>query len=232
MARDLITFETRPEAIAFTSGLVEGALLRALDTSQRASLLLSGGSTPGPAYSRLSRADLDWHRVDVGLVDERWVEPEDPRSNAGLITKTLLQERAAKARFHLMKTADDTPFEGVDGAALAYDAFAAEPDVIVLGMGTDGHTASWFPGAEGLDEAMNPEAPYTVAGIDATGAPVAGDMPHRMTLTAKSIANARLAILLITGEDKRAVLENRDANLPIHYAEQILGDRLKEVWAP
>lgn len=225
-------FDSRDEAVAFVAGLVEGNLRRALSNKARASLLLSGGSTPGPVFQQLSQAVLDWDRVDVGLVDERWVEPDDPRSNAGLITKTLLQGPASAARLHLMKTADSTPFEGVDGVAIAYDEIALQADIVLLGMGNDGHTASWFPGATGLDEAMSRESPHTVAGIDATGAPVAGDMPYRMTLTARAIAGARFAILYITGEEKRAVLEDRAANLPIHHAERILGSRLKEVWAP
>lgn len=225
-------FDSRQEAVAFVAGLIEGSLRRALNDKARASLLLSGGSTPGPVFQQLSQSMLDWARVDVGLVDERWVEPDDPHSNAGLITKTLLQGPASAARLHLMKTADATPFEGVNGVATVYDDFAAEADIILLGMGGDGHTASWFPGAVGLDEAMNPEAVSTVAGIDATGAPVAGDMPHRMTITARAMAGARFAILFITGAEKRAVLEDRAANLPIHHAELILGSRLKEVWAP
>ena len=79
---------------------------------------------------------------------------------------------------------------------------------------------------------MDVNIPTPVAAIDATGAPVAGDMPHRMTITAWMLDGAALAILYITGEDKRAVLENRAADLPIHHAERLLGDRLKEVWAP
>ena len=229
---DFTAFDSRGEAVAFAAGLVEGTLRRALAQQKRASLLLSGGSTPGPVYERLSRSGLDWSRVDVGLVDERWVEPEDPRSNAGLVTRTLLQGPARTASLHLMKTADETPFEGVDGVALAYDSFAAEADVVVLGMGNDGHTASWFPGARGLDEAMSLEAASSVAGIDATGASVAGGMPHRMTLTARAIAGAKLALLLVTGEEKRSVLEKRGADLPVHHAERILNNRLKEVWSP
>lgn len=226
-------FASRDVAADHIATLIEGALRAQLATFGQAGLLVSGGSTPAPIFERLAKTDLPWGDiVHVGLVDERWVEADDPRSNAGLVQRSLLTGYAATAEFIPMKTPAATPEEAVADIAEIYENFGSLGPVILLGMGPDGHTASWFPGATGLETAMDVQNTVPVAAIDATGAPVAGDMPHRMTITAWMLDGAALAILYITGEDKRAVLENRDANLPIHHAERLLGDRLKEVWAP
>lgn len=226
-------FDTREAAAAHVAALLEGALRADVgaDTALT-TLFVSGGSTPAPVFQHLSCADLAWGDVTVGLVDERWVEADDPRSNAGLVRGKLLTDRAAAARFIAMKTSVADPFSAVAEIEALYAPHFARPPIILLGMGADGHTASWFPGASGLEVAMEADQERYVAAIDAAGAPVAGDMPHRMTLTARAIATASLAILHITGQEKRAVLEHRDANLPIHHAERLLGPRLKTVWSP
>ena len=226
-------FASRDEAADHVAALLEGALRNEIGSGTTlTTLLVSGGSTPGPVFERLSQADLDWSEVSVGLVDERWVDEEDPRSNAGLVKRTLLTGKAQAARFLPMKTRHPSAGEAVRAVDDLYLPHFSLRPIILLGMGPDGHTASWFPGAQGLEAAMAVDQDPYVAAIDATGAPVAGDMPHRMTLTGQAIATAGFAILYITGEEKRAVLEDRAANLPIHYAERILGSRLKEVWAP
>ncbi len=226
-------FETREAAAAHVAALLEGALRFELELAGYVSLLVSGGSTPGPVFERLSMADLDWQWVSVGLVDERWVDEDDPRSNAALVKRTLLRGPAAAAKFTGMKTAHSDPFAAAASANEAYLSFFTTRPVMLLGMGGDGHTASWFPGAEGLETAMADvdDGPF-VAAIDATGAPVAGDMPHRMTLTGSAFASAALTVLYITGDDKRAVLQDTTGDLPIHHAERLLGTSLKEVWAP
>lgn len=232
MTGTLRTFPSRPEAELFIAGLVEGVLRLQLEHDVHAGLLLSGGSTPGPVYERLSRADLDWTRVDVGLVDERWVEQSDARSNAGLLARTLFQNQAASAYFLPMKTPDETPAAGAGKLQGRYGRLLDLGPLILLGMGTDGHTASWFPGIDSLETVMDPDNSDAVAPIDASGSPVAGDMPHRVTVTGRALEAASIAVLYITGEEKRAVFENRRAGHPIHVAEEILGDRLVGVWAP
>ncbi|MCI4643170.1 MAG: 6-phosphogluconolactonase [Hyphomonadaceae bacterium] len=224
--------DSREAAADHIAYLLEGALRAQLTLQGRASLLLSGGSTPGPVFDRLATVELNWSAVTVGLVDERWVPDELGGSNAALLRQTLLTGRAEAARFVPMYNGAASPAEGLVEAEAAYAPLFEVPPLVLLGMGPDGHTASWFPGAKGLVEALDTGHSHMLAAIDATGAPVAGDMPHRMTVTAAAIARACFAVLYITGEEKRAVLENTGANLPIHHAERVLGDKLKEVWAP
>ncbi|MEO0466729.1 MAG: 6-phosphogluconolactonase [Pseudomonadota bacterium] len=229
----LKAFEARDDAANHVATLMTGALAQQLASNGSASLLLSGGSSPGPVFDRLSTTDIDWANVSVGLVDERWVPEEDPRSNAALVRKSLLQGKAASAAFTPMyTTASGTLAEAAPGVDAAYVPLCDGAPVVLLGMGPDGHTASWFPGASGLDAAMDPDGDVFVSAIDATGAAVAGDMPHRMTITARTLLGAGLIVLYITGQEKRSVLDARDANLPIHFAERLLGDRLMKVWAP
>ena len=232
MLPTLRQFDSRHEAELHVAALIEGVLRLQLEQDVHAGLLLSGGSTPGPVYERLSRVDIDWTRVDVGLVDERWVDAGDPRSNAGLLSRTLFQNRAASAYFLPMKTEDETPTAGAAQIEKRYARHLDLGPLVVLGMGADGHTASWFPHLDGLDAVMDADTSQAVAAVDATGSPVAGDMPHRLTVTGRALESASVVVLYITGEEKRQVLENREAKLPIHVAEDILGDRLTEVWAP
>ena len=229
----LVTFDARDSASTYVAAVIEGALVQQLVASGKASLLLSGGSTPGPVMERLSVSELDWSNVVTGLVDERWVPLDDPRSNAGLVRRHLLQNRAAASAFLPMYTdAASTLSEAAPMIDAAYAPLIGMNPVTLLGMGPDGHTASWFPGVSGLEAVMESDESAYVLDIDATGAPVAGDMPYRMTITAAALARAGLTVLYITGEEKRAVLEAKDEDLPIHHAERILGHRLIKVWAP
>ena len=127
------------EQWAMASVAAIAAVLRHdLELRERARLLVSGGSTPAPVYQLLSKAPLDWHRVDIALVDERWLQPDDPDSNARLVRETLLQNRAAEARFETLTR----PGRGIEEAVNAANMHAKQtPTLVLLGMGEDGHTA-------------------------------------------------------------------------------------------
>ena len=154
---------------------MEITLREALNTRGHASLMVSGGNSPKPLYELLSKADLDWANVTVSLVDERWVEPGQTGSNEDFIRQTLIQNKAKNARFFGLKTPHISVDAGLSEAEARFEHVQMPFDICVMGMGTDGHTASWFPNAVGLSEALSLKNKNVLCAIDAGGAPVAGD---------------------------------------------------------
>ncbi|MEO1101663.1 MAG: 6-phosphogluconolactonase [Pseudomonadota bacterium] len=233
----LTEFGARETASNAMAVMLARTLADAIEAKGKASLMVSGGSTPGPAYKSLSHCELDWASVTIGLVDERWVPPCDPASNERLVRETLLQDRASAAAFLSMKTDDPVPSIAVAAVAARY-ATALDFDAITLGMGPDGHTASWFPGAKGAAEAMSPQNRQMVAAINADESEVAGEHALRITLTATAINTASVACLLLFGDDKRRVFEAAAAasfdetGFPVSQAITDLSDRLHVYWAP
>jgi 6-phosphogluconolactonase len=198
--------ETYPDGPALAEAAADamaGRLVEALRTHGRAGLVATGGRSPGPIYDRLSMTTaLDWTRVVVTLSDERCVPADDPASNARLVRERLLTNAGAKA--HLLPLWPEP-----EPAALA----ALAPfDVVMLGMGEDGHIASLIPGDPGLEGAYaTPDLTRLVpAGLGKP--PVA-----RITLTLSAIMNARAIFLLVAGEAKRGVIERALAgeDLPV-----------------
>lgn len=184
------------------SGRIAADLQDALEARGAATLAVSGGSTPAPLFAALSRRMLDWARVTVTLVDERWVDEKHPDSNARLVREGLLRGAAGGSHFVGLKTAAASPFEAEADVARRLAPFAHAIDVVVLGMGEDGHIASFFPGADTLDRALDPQGQ---APCVAVAPPVA---PHpRMTLSLPVLQRARHRYLHIVGPAKRAVLE-------------------------
>ena len=206
-----------------------------LDAHGEALVLLSGGNTPRPVYRALARIDLDWSRVHVGLVDERWTAPDGPGSNARLVRESLLTGHAAKASFVPLFTRLDDADRAATEASRAFAALALVPSAIVFGMGDDGHTASLFARSGGMDHALATDEAYVV--IDALGCDEAGHWPTRITLTPSVFAQARTRLLLIHGATKRHVLERALAGddvreLPIRSVVQSGGSPLQVFWHP
>lgn len=165
-----------------------------------ASLAVAGGTTPGPVYDVLCAADLDWGRVHVFPTDERWVAQDHPRSNGRLITERLIVNRAGSARFLPFYANAETP-EQVLPEIEAMLVPELPISVLVLGMGEDMHTASLFPGAAGLEAALEPDAP-----VLAVLRPETVPEP-RVSLTARVLDGAMSKHLIIYGAAKRAALE-------------------------
>lgn len=186
-----------------------------LQTQPQALLLLSGGSTPEPVYRALAAHALDWPRLIVALVDERFVPPDSPGSNGRLLAAVFAHGAAAAATlWPLVEPGLSLP-ACVEHANARVAAAGLLPSAVVFGMGEDGHTASLFPGAAGLAAALDASDAYVA--LDASGCPVAGAYPQRITLTPAGWRAAHARLLLIRGERKRAVFER---SLAAGVAEQ------------
>lgn len=178
----------------------------ALRGKERVTLCVPGGTTPGPIFDTLSDVALDWGRVVVFLSDERWVPEDHERSNARLVRQRLLRNRAAAATFLPLHADAPQPEDVIDDLAQAIEPHLPI-DVLLLGMGADMHTASLFPGADRLSDALADDAPVLVP-MRAPGAP-----EPRVTLSAPVLAGAMHTHVVITGQDKREALE-RALKLP------------------
>lgn len=203
------------------AGFILSGLEEATQAHGQASLFLSGGSTPGPIYERLSESAFDWNKVNIGLVDERWVGEKDKGSTAALLRRTLLRNAATSANFVPLKTKHKTPQIGQDTAQHNYKGLFKVPSMAVLGMGTDGHICSWFAEAAGLNQAVNPDNPAFVQAITAQQTEATGTYLHRMTLTLSALARCDKIVLLISGDKKKSVLEaamqSNRKDLPVSY---------------
>lgn len=174
-------------------------------------LAVSGGSTPKDFFAQLSKESLDWAHVKITLVDERWVPDSDERSNARLVKTMLLQNEAAAASFVPLYTDAPTPEDGLAATTARIDALALPFDAVVLGMGDDGHTASFFPGGDRLAEALDLDGKSRVLPMRA---PDAGE--PRITLTLPTLLETESLFLLVAGDKKRDLLA--DARLGLGAA--------------
>lgn len=193
------------DAAAMATALAEDVaqILRgALAARGQASLRASGGRSPIAFFQSLSTQALDWSQVSIGLVDERWVPADHPDSNARLLREHLLCNAASAAQFVPLANAAATPEAGLAQAEQAQAGIAPDCDVLVLGMGEDGHTASLFPDADETAAAMRMDNPALLAAVHPRGAPHA-----RISLTLPALLRARHLLLPIQGATKRAVLE-------------------------
>ena len=192
---------------AFAAEIVSH-LKEAMTDRGRASLVVSGGNTPAPLFSQLANTPIDWSRVTILLADERWVSSDHPDSNEGLLRRTLLRGPANQATFISLVSAfpnSEKTLEQVNTALGAIGLF----DVVILGMGNDGHTASLFPCSAELQEGLATAAPVLMVN------PMTA--PHkRISLSAHRLKHTRWGYVHTVGTDKAetyaAAMNNGDIN--------------------
>ncbi|MFK7881225.1 6-phosphogluconolactonase [Roseobacter sp.] len=196
----------RDMAIMNIAHALTSDLRKCLLQHEFASFAVPGGTTPGPIFDAMSSVEIDWDRVHVMLTDERWVPEDHARSNAGLVKARLLAGHAAAAKFISYY---QQGMSAQEATAQRSQALVGEVpiSVLLLGMGADMHTASLFPGASGLAEAMGQDAPILCA-VEP------GDQPEaRVSLSAQVLEGAMDKHLVIFGEEKRRAFE-RAMTLP------------------
>lgn len=189
-----------PDAMAAAlARAISGELAQAIAARGEASLVLSGGRTPLRMFSYLSRADLPWNRVKITLADERLVPASASDSNERIIRDHLLQNEAQKAVFLPLWQGEGDP---VESAIEAVSALKRPLDVVVLGMGEDGHFASLFPGIPDLSLALDPASERIAIFVPSTPT-----RQPRVSLTLAVLLDAAMIFLSFEGQAKRSVLE-------------------------
>lgn len=221
-------FDTCADLDRALASHLAGALRDDIAARGAASLALSGGGTPQAMFRALAQEDLPWAEVALTLVDERWVGGEHEDSNERLLRENLHTGDAAAARLVGLKTPHPRASEG-EGEASARIASLPRPfTAVVLGMGGDGHTASWFPQAANLARLLDARGTDLVAATEPVTAPHA-----RMTLTLPAVLASREIIVHITGEDKKTVLGEAIAHgYPIAAILQQTQTPVTIWWAP
>lgn len=188
----------RPALVARSLDLVQARIRTAVAEQGRCAIALAGGSTPKPLYEALAQLDLPWSNIHIFWGDERYVPIDHPDSNAGMAKATWLdQVPIPVTQIHIMPTHLEEPIEAAEAyESLLKDLLGAQPafDIVLLGMGDDGHTLSLFPNTA----AVNVSDRLVTVG-DKGGEP-------RLTLTASLVNQSRCVLFLVSGSNKQAAL--------------------------
>lgn len=187
---------------AFASRIID-ILGKAVEQNGKATLAVSGGSTPKPLFETLSKIPFEWDKVFICLVDERCVNSSHNDSNTRLVHQHLLSNEAKRAKFVDITTADDDAINAEHYASDQLDKMADKFDLIILGMGEDGHTASLFPCSEQIAAGLDLSRELSAIATQPTTAP-----HQRISMSLAKIVNAKHVFLHLVGGKKRAVLED------------------------
>ncbi|MDX1489920.1 MAG: 6-phosphogluconolactonase [Pseudohongiellaceae bacterium] len=211
MSIEFNAFDSNAELVKILATEISETLHSKIAKRGRASLAVSGGSTPLLLFKELSAIEIAWERVCITLVDERWVEPDHQDSNEKLLRENLLQDKAAKANFFPLKLAGLSPSSAVRPLSDELKDKVLPLDAVVLGMGEDGHTASFFAGAPQLSEALSLTDTTVCARV------VPPSAPHeRMTLTLGTLLNSQRLFLHFVGSKKREVFEKAQVQVDVN----------------
>lgn len=232
MTSRLHSFSDRPTLAKALAEAVAATLRNGIETRGTASIAVSGGSTPKVFFETLSGTDLDWEKVTITLVDERFVPADNPRSNHLLVATHLMKDKAAAAHFLPLYREAASAQAAADAVTRDLDSLALPFDVAILGMGTDGHTASFFPGGDHLEQSLDLTMPRQVLTMEAEGA---GE--PRLTFSFSALNDARLLVLHIEGQEKKDVLDkalsgSNELEMPIRAVLNRAQTPLDIYWAP
>ncbi|NLS02429.1 6-phosphogluconolactonase [Rhizobium sp. P32RR-XVIII] len=232
MAATMHAFANSADLARSLADKVVERLSAAIAARGAASIAVSGGSTPKAFFQELSSRDLDWSKVTATLVDERLVPADNDRSNHLLVADNLLQNKAKAARFVPLYQKAGSAEEAAKLATAETKAIGNPFDVVILGMGGDGHTASFFPGGNNLAVALDPATPRGLISMEAEGA---GE--PRLTFTFSSLQDAGLLVLHIEGNGKKDALTKaegagEEAEMPIRAVLRRAATPVDIYWAP
>lgn len=199
MSKYIHQFKSQEKLVEDLSSTIALDLQKAVNKKGQAILAVSGGSTPKPLFKALSKIDLNWKNIIITLCDERCVNNDDENSNAYLVKKYLLKKYAKKATFIPLFEDDQTPKQAVKNTAKQLNSLG-EIDVIILGMGEDGHTASLFPENTKLSKAYKTDVDMPCIHLTPTNAPY-----ERISLTLNKILNSKKIYLHFEGNKKQKV---------------------------
>ncbi|MDP1738348.1 MAG: 6-phosphogluconolactonase [Caulobacter sp.] len=202
-------------------------LAAGLEENGQASFVGTGGSSPGPVYDLLATLPLPWDQISVTLSDERWVPPTSPDSNERQLRERLMVGEAAAARFIPLWSDAPNTEDAAEAAEIAVEGLFPA-DVVLLGMGDDGHIASLFPGSPVLEEGLDPLGGSLVIAVP-RGDPAPA--MERISLTLYALKQAYLILVLVSGEAKRQIIEARD-DLPIHALFRASDMPVRVIWSP
>lgn len=209
-------FESREALMVELGSEIITALSASIENRGKASMLLSGGTTPGPLYKNLCVQDIAWDKVWFSATDERWVDPDHPDSNERLIRDTLLQNKAANAHYVSLKSDHPTPHAGQRDTEENFRKMPLPFDIVLLGMGEDGHVASLFPNIADSQDALGEEITTLCHAIKREE----GDV-DRMTVTLNGLLNSKQVFLLFFGTKKLDVFNSaknvKTDELPVSY---------------
>ena len=184
--------------------LITKNLSSSINKYQNASIAVPGGTSPIKIFNELSKQKLDWSKVQITLVDDRLVDPDNDHSNQKLINDYLLKNDAKKSKFFPLNK-----------NLIKDDNFKFPLDICLLGIGNDGHFASLFPNMINNTNMLDPKSKSSIDKVKANGNPF---IP-RISMNLPLILSSNLIILLIKGKLKQEVLREayNNKNIPLYY---------------
>ncbi len=230
---NILTNFTSREALDRELAQTVGKLLsNAIETNGKASIAVSGGSTPKGFFSILSKSSIDWSKVTVTLADERWVDVNSDDSNTRLVHENLLQNNARHAKFFHLKQGDTLSPETLEKLNVSAKSTLLPLDVLILGMGEDGHTASLFPCSQEITNGLAIDNNEALLAVKPTTAP-----HQRISFSFASLIKSKNVFLHLCGDNKQVVLNKSLAGsnaleMPIRAFLQHPTLEVNTFWAP